>query len=120
MMNRNDHWRIIRPRSSHYKPASCERVSCRNFYKGWQTVLGGNQIDEIEMIRHSNMRYTEAWIDGTSVVFTFEAGQECFTGQANGHVTNLERDPIYKKNQQVMEPNQWTDGLFETFYQLGR
>ena len=123
MISRDDRWRIVRPRSTHFKPATCERAGCEKFYLGWHVKRRVDIPEEmagIELIRNSKMEYVETWVDETTIDFWFAPEQECFDGQAGRHLTNLERDPIYKLNGLQLEPNQWTDRIQERFYQLGR
>ena len=116
-------WRILRPRSTHFKPATCERVGCIKWMKGWHVERRTDVPEEmagINLIRNSKMAYVETWVNETTIDFWFSPEQECFDGQAGKHLTNLERDPIYKLNGSQIEPTQWKDQIQERFYQLGR
>ena len=122
MIRNADHWRIETGRSTHYRSVSCPEFNCTSYYMGFQVLLTleGSQDHLIAKIRQSRMRYTEEQIEGKLILFTFPEGQECFEGQAGEHKTNLERDPVFKKNKTVQEFNQWQDGIGESLYRLGR
>ena len=120
MIRNADHWRIETPRSSHYRTASCAEVNCPNYYKGFYIVLPTTMIVQIIAIRESRMQYTEEEMEGGLIRFVFAPGQECFEGQAGNHQSNLEREPIFKKNGRIQEVNQWQDGIGESLYRLGR
>ena len=120
MIRNADHWRIVRPISTHFKTVSCEEVNCPNYYNGFQIILPTTMIVQIIAIRESRMQYTEEQIESGLIRFIFAPGQECFEGQAGNHKSNLERDPIFLKNRTVQEPEQWKDGIGESLYRLGR
>ena len=122
MIRNADHWRIETPRSTHYRTASCSEVNCVEYFNGFQAVLpnDGTRNGLITFIRRSKMDYTEERMEGNIIVFTFPKYQECFKGQAGEHKTNLERDPIFKKNGTIQEFNQWQDGIGESLYRLAR
>jgi len=120
MIRNADHWRIVRPISTHFKTVSCAEVNCPNYYNGWMTVLSAGYCDEVAFIRRSKLAYTEEQMEGGLIRFVFAPGQECFEGQAGNHKSNLERDPIFLKNRTVQEPEQWKDGIGESLYRLGR
>ena len=124
MMSKNkDHWRIVRPLSTHFRESSCQEVNCEKFNKGWHTVLKINNKKEahaIAYIRHSTMNFRERWVDLETIDIWFPPEQECFEGLMGNHKTNLERDPFFIKNDAFMEVNAWKDGIQERFYQLGR
>lgn len=88
-------WRVLVPRATHWRAATCEEYGCRWWAEGWATVLpvGHDQIDWIR--HHSGLRYTQS-IDGGLVRFEFAAGQQCFA--AARHVVPLERPPILRRD----------------------
>ena len=61
------------------------------------------------------MRFREE-LDDQLVRFVFEPGQECFEGRAGGHRTPIERDPVLKRDSQVMEPMEWLDRMNDDLY----
>ena len=85
---------------------------------GWETVLPADDISNLEYIRRSGMSFREE-SDGAVVRFMFAAGQECFTGQANKHRTQLERDPIFKRDSTELEPIQFLDSMNDHLYRIG-
>ena len=120
MIRTADHWRIVRPISTHFQTVSCAEVNCPNYQNGFQIILPTTMIVQIIAIRESRMQYNEEEMEGGLIRFVFAPGQECFEGQAGEHKTNLERDPIFLKNRTIQEPEQWKDGIGESLYRLGR
>ena len=112
------HWRATRPKESHWREVSCREVGCAQYIGGWQTVLSVSDTPNIEYIRRSGMRYKEEYDDRYLIRFIFEPGQECFKGRAGGHHIPVERDPILKRESQVMEPMEWLDRMNDDLYQL--
>lgn len=84
---------------------------------GWQTILSSTDRGSIEFIRRSGMRFTEEQ-DDLIIRFIFEPGQECFKSQAGTHRVALERDPIYRRGRQVMEPLEWMDRMNDDLYHM--
>jgi hypothetical protein len=86
---------IASPPATHTRPASCEEVDCRNWRRGWKTVvdentdLGARQAHYIR--KQSGRRYTAEHDEAGLTVFTFEAGQPCFTQ----HRKSLERPELF-------------------------
>ena len=105
------HWRATRPKDSHWREVSCREAGCAQYIGGWQTVLSASDTVNIEYIRRSGMRFKEEYDDRYLIRFIFEPGQECFTSQASGHRIPLERDPILRRNTQVMAPLEWMDSM---------
>ena len=81
------------PLQSHWRPASCGEVDCQTQAGGWvtrvdeATDLGQRQAHYIRA--ESGRAFTERHEAGLTV-FTFPAGQECFTA----HQVPLERPPL--------------------------
>jgi hypothetical protein len=112
------HWRATRPKDSHWREVSCREAGCAQYIGGWQTVLSASDTANIEYIRRSGMRYKEEYDDRYLIRFVFEPGQECFEGRAGGHRTLIERDPVLKRDSQVMEPLEWLDRMNDDLYQI--
>ena len=112
------HWWITRPRHTHWREASCAEVACSKYVLGWETILPADDISNLEYIRRSGMSFREE-SDGAVVRFMFAAGQECFAGQANKHRTQLERDPIFKRDSTELEPIQFLDSMNDHLYRIG-
>lgn len=74
-------YRIYSP-PSHRRKATCEEVECPNWQRGWLTALDvavPQQAQLADWIRLSSKRHFSAERVGTTVRFTFPAGQSCFT-----------------------------------------
>ena len=112
------HWKISRPRDTHWRAASCAEIGCSKYLLGWETVLPADDVSNLAYIRRSGLRFREE-SDGAVVRFIFEPGQECFHGQANKHRTQLERDPIFKRDNTELEPIQFLDDMNDHLYRIG-
>jgi hypothetical protein len=84
---------------------------------GWQTVLPVNDIANVGYIRRSGLGFREE-SEGQLVRFIFEPGQECFKGRAGGHRTPVERDPLLRRDSQVMAPLEWLDRMNDDLYRI--
>jgi hypothetical protein len=111
------HWRATRPRETHWREASCREVGCNQYLNGWQTVLSTNDIANVGYIRRSGLGFREER-EGQLVRFIFEPGQECFKGRAGGHRTPVERDPLLRRDNQVMAPLEWLDRMNDDLYRI--
>ena len=111
------HWRATRPRETHWREASCREVGCNQYLNGWQTVLPVNDIANVGYIRRSGLGFREEG-EGQLVRFIFEPGQECFKGRAGGHRMPVERDPLLRRDSQVMEPLEWLDRMNDDLYRI--
>jgi hypothetical protein len=86
-------FRIVRPRSTHTRAATCEEVGCTAYARGWVSVIDeatelGQQ--QAGYIRHQSGRaFTEARDPAGLTRFTFRAEQRCFAE----HRADLEREP---------------------------
>lgn len=86
---------IVRPPSTHTRPASCDEVDCAAYLFGWTstvdpaTDLGQRRLAYITQDR--TRHYTATSRPDGLVDFTFPAGQRCF----GAHTAILERDPLY-------------------------
>ena len=111
-------YRALRPITSHWRIATCAEVDCPNHLLGWKTILPATDLANMALIRRSGLSFKE--IPGVDLTtFVFEAGQECFEGQAKRHRTRLERDPIFLRNRETMEPIQWIDNMNEHLNKFG-
>lgn len=88
---------IRRPLATHYRRARCEEVGCDKHRAGWimgfdltqqAKVDAANQVRRIAHHRGLRCRIDQV---GTTVTFTFAAGQQCL----EGHQVPLERDPLW-------------------------
>lgn len=91
-------YRIVAPKSTHFRPATCEEIECDAWRNGWKTLVPSNS-DQALYIRSgaSGRRFTEVNDSYDQTIgmteFIFEAGQRCF--RASEHVVPLERDPLF-------------------------
>ena len=93
---RNDYvsWRILAPKATHHRPASCGEVDCSHHLNGWATILPAGD-PRCDWIRHNaNRVYTETPQPGGLTRFEFGAGQQCFAA----HSVPLERDPMVRRD----------------------
>jgi hypothetical protein len=87
-------YEITRPAATHYRPATCAQVECPHWRDGWvtrvdtATELGAQQA---RYIAGRSGRTFTARVEGSVAVFTFPAGQRCFTP----HRVPLEREPLF-------------------------
>lgn len=88
-------YEIRAPKSTHFRPASCEEVECQAHARGWRTLvdvnteLGARQAFYIR--KTAGRAYSEEAQPGGRVVFTFLAGQKCF----REHVVPTDRPPLF-------------------------
>jgi hypothetical protein len=111
------HWHATKPKDTHWREASCREVDCLQYIGGWETVLPWGDWANIEYIRSLGMRFREE-LDDQLIRFIFEPGQECFKGQAGGHRTPIERDPIFRRDSQIMAPLEWLDRMNDDLYRI--
>jgi len=109
-------WRISRPAGPDYwKDASCAEVNCKNYVRGWRTILPSTDLGNIEWVRRSGMEFTEEQQDGL-IVFHFAPGQQCFDGALGRHRIAHDRDPVMRFNKRIMEPLEYMDHWNDTEY----
>lgn len=88
-------YEVSRPRSTHFRKATCQEVDCPNWQRGWRTScdvatpLGRTQANYIRL--HSGRSWTVV-AAGDLVTFTFAPGQECFSQ----HTRPLDREPFFR------------------------
>lgn len=92
-------YQVLRPISTHTRPATCAEVDCPNFLQGWRstfdvsTDLGKRQARYVR--EHSGRRFEVEDVPAPGqplLVLVFPAGQQCFTA----HRVALERTPIFR------------------------
>jgi len=84
---------------------------------GWQTILPASDTANVGYIRRSGLGFREE-AEGQLVRFVFEPGQECFKGRAGDHRVPVERDPILRRDSQVMAPLEWLDRMNDDLYKI--
>lgn len=88
-------YQIVAPRSTHFRPGTCEEAECGAHARGWRTLvdestdLGQQQAHYIRML--SGRRFTAERTAEGLTAFTFAPGQTCF----QQHQVPLEREPHY-------------------------
>ena len=89
-------YRIAAPASTHFRDGTCAEADCPAYLAGWQstidetTELGQQQAYYIR--KRSGRAFTEHRTEAGLTVFSFEAGQRCFTG---GHKVRLDRPELF-------------------------
>lgn len=87
---------IVAPKSTHFRPATCEEVDCSAYLNGWKTVidesteLGQSQAHYIRTESGRRFHRDPVNSDGP-VTYLFEAGQRCFAQ----HELRLDRPEVY-------------------------
>lgn len=92
---------IVKPRATHYRPATCAEVECAAHLNGWTTLLlaGSDDLDFVRTqvcggaVDGRRRHFTEEPAPDGMVRLTFPAGQPCFA--AAEHVVDVERDPVF-------------------------
>ena len=90
---------IDRSRETHTREATCVEVECTAHVNGWQTFIdesddkGAAQAYYIR--RESGRGYVEEFNEHGVTVFTFGAGQVCFSSGDNVHRISLDREEFY-------------------------
>ena len=79
--------------------------------------MPANDAINVGYIRRSGLGFREE-IDGQLVRFIFEPGQECFKGRAGEHRVPVERDPILRRDSQIMAPREWLDRMNDDLYKI--
>lgn len=88
-------YQIIAPKSTHYRPATCEEVECDMYQNGWKSIIDESTDlgkKQAHYIRYESRRSfkTERLPNGLTS-FYFEPGQQCFYE----HQVKLDRPEIY-------------------------
>lgn len=88
-------YQILRPKTSHFRPATCADVECPAYSHGWRTSVDESTelgMKQAHYIRSQSGRgYREHRDESGLTVFTFDAGQECFTE----HTQALDRPALF-------------------------
>lgn len=88
-------YQIVAPLETHWRPASCEEVSCPQAERGWKmridlsTDLGQQQAHYIKHL--SGRKYRAEKVGDQLFELTFASGQPCFTE----HKARLDRQEKY-------------------------
>ena len=122
MIHHTNVYQAAFPRSSHWRRATCAEVDCPHYLMGWATkVIAGSDHDDY--IKADKTRRYRIIKEGELNAYYFEAGQQCFRGEAGDHYKKLERGAWLTKNaanrnplfleRVAMEPQQWIDEFNE-------
>lgn len=96
---------VLAPAKSHHRVGTCDEAKCPNYLEGF-AVIADESTDlgqqQAYFIRHDgSRRFTEERGDLGLTVFTFEAGQRCFStvffdGRVQrGHLVRIERPEFF-------------------------
>ena len=132
MIHRTSVYQATWPKDSHWRQATCKEVDCPQYIMGWVTrvIVGSDMDDYIKEV--SRVRKYKVVREGELNAYYFEAGQQCFKGEAGAHYKKLERGAWLTKNapnrhpmfleQTAMEADRWMDEFNEESYRtkLGR
>ncbi len=89
---------LSKPIATHRRPATCDEVNCKYLRNGWQLrVWPNNPLGErqIFLVKQSKRRFTRVVEPMGSVLYQFEAGQQCF----GNHTAPVDRPAIYTARQ---------------------
>lgn len=95
-------FQVVNPLPSHFRVATCEEVGCKAFLNGFD-VLILDETDPIWIMRmeyfrnklpeRCDRRYRERRDEHGTLIFHFDAGQQCFKHEQ--HRAPLDRPPLY-------------------------
>ena len=90
---------IARPMATHWRKATCAEVECSGHLNGWQTFVDESddkgQAQAYYIRRESGRGFTEEFNEHGVTVFTFTAGQTCFSSGDEAHRVLLDREAFY-------------------------
>lgn len=127
-------FQIVSPISTHWRPADCAEFECEQHLRGWKsaidesTELGQKQAWYIR--KQSGRKFTESRDEQPGLtVFTFEAGQTCFS--SGQHKVPLGRpehylvkggdwrgNPTGAETRKHTKPEHWVEDMQEGFDKL--
>lgn len=87
-------FQLVRPKATHWRPATCAQFRCRAHLTGWTSRFAADD-PRVLYVRHgSGRRFVETRDPTGWVVFRFEPGQTCF--RQHEHRLPLEREPVHR------------------------
>lgn len=97
------------PKTTHWRPATCEEVGCARYLNGWRTpyTAGTPEGDRIvHAIRNSPIRrkYTVLRLPDNKVEVIFEPGQPCFL---QDHPATQHQVPVLRPQIHVVRSGDW-------------
>ncbi len=115
-MNEKRNYHILRPASSHFRPATCEESDCGAYLRGWRTRVPKNAVELLAAARSSGRRFVECETEDGMIEFVFEPGQECF--RSSLHRVPLDRPALHVIRDGRNDPRRvsaqgWHDDLGE-------
>ena len=103
------------PKSTHWRRATCAEVDCPQYLMGWVTkVIVGSDMEGY--VKADKTRKYKVVNQGEINEYYFEAGQQCFRGEAGVHYKKLERGPVLRKGRRILEADRWIDEFNEQSY----
>lgn len=84
---------VTSPLSTHFRPATCQEMSCPHYVNGWRVRVEGLPPELVHAARASGRKYVEQSVAEGETWLVFEAGQPCF--RASDHRTRIDRPPLY-------------------------
>lgn len=85
-------YQALAPRSTHYRPATCEEYGCLDWRNGWKVHAQRLTAQQKAAITQARYRFSVLDIREGETWWVFDAGQPCF--RAASHRVPLERPPI--------------------------
>lgn len=110
-------YHILRPVSTHWRPATCEEVECPEFLNGWRTRIPWGDEALLATLRASGRQGLETTgIGDAEREFLFNPGQPCF--RSSLHRLPVDRPALYRIRDGVRQPQRvssqgWHDDLGE-------
>lgn len=88
-------YNLLRPVSTHFRPATCVEVDCPDYTRGWRTRIPVGDEARLALIRNCGLRFAETTgLDSPEREFVFEPGQPCF--RSASHRLSLEVPAVHK------------------------
>ena len=125
-------YQILAPRSTHWRPATCEEIRCPYYLLGWTSRILESDPDQAGIAAYirggAGRQFTEARTSDGLTEFRFPAGQKCF--DAHLHRMRLDADEIFVRRDGdrrgnpsgrapvILGPQSWVDDFGEHQEQL--
>ena len=126
LLSNQQHYTVLQPEATHFRPATCAETACPHYLLGWVTYLDERTAQGQSLawdVRHNLKReFKEERLASGLTAFTFHAGQKCFRAH---HKKPLDRDAIFLKklpgtSPQWMYGQDWIDDSKEHLFRLKR
>lgn len=86
-------YQIVSPLSTHWEKATCQQVSCPDYFKGWRVKIEGLPPEMVHTARNCGRKFSELEVSADEHWLVFEPGQPCF--RANDHRRLLDKQEIF-------------------------